>query len=168
MSDFKSVDVSNFQTSPFQLIGKYWMLITAKKQDKVNAMTASWGGLGVMWNKNVAYTVIRPQRFTKEFVDSTDEFSLCFLDDNYKKTLHYFGSVSGRDENKIEKSELTVLDNNNIPYFKESKLVIFCKKIFCQQMTPDSFFDKTMNDTFYPEKDHHYMYISEIKQIFSK
>lgn len=75
------------------------MLITAGR-DKCNTMTASWGGLGVMWSKNVAFVVVRPQRYTKEFLDAEPAFSLSFLGDEHRKALSYLGSVSGRNEDK--------------------------------------------------------------------
>lgn len=168
MNDFKAVDLKNFNTNPFDLIGNQWMLITAKNNDKVNAMTASWGGMGVMWKKNVAYIVIRPQRYTKEFVDSSDTFSLCFFDEKYRKELSYFGRVSGRDEDKIKESNFTITQKDDIPFFEQANQVILCKKLYRQQFTPDSFIDYEMNNTFYPQKDHHYLYIGEITDILVK
>ena len=106
------------------------MLVTAGNEEKVNTMTASWGGLGVMYGKNVAYVVIRPQRYTKEFVDREDTFSLSFFDKEYRKTLNYLGTVSGRIENKIEKSGLTLVYYNGTPYFDEENNVLICRKLF--------------------------------------
>ena len=65
----KEIKHENFQENAFEMIGKDWLLITAEKDGKVNTMTASWGGVGVLWNKKVAYIFIRPQRYTKEFVE---------------------------------------------------------------------------------------------------
>ena len=80
----------------FAELGRDWALITAQKDGKVNTMTAAWGGIGVMWGKDVAFVVVRPTRYTKEFLDAGDTFSLSFLPAEHKKTLSYFGSVSGR------------------------------------------------------------------------
>ena len=165
---FKEIRPEEFNFSPFKLIGKDWMLITAEKEGKVNTMTASWGGLGVMWNKNVAYIVIRPQRYTKEFVDSSDSFSLTFFDDNFKDILSYLGTKSGRDENKIEKSNLTVIYDDNIPYFNEANISIFCKKLFAQEYKPESFIVQDLNEKNYPNADHHTLYIGEITKILVK
>ena len=105
MSEYAIVAPEDFDQSVFRLIGKEWMLVTAKNQEgKVNTMTASWGGFGVMWGKNVAVTVLRPQRYTKEFIDQSESFTLSFYDDTFKKDLSYLGSVSGRDEDKIAKT----------------------------------------------------------------
>ena len=105
---------------PFTLIDKDWMLITAEKERKVNTMTASWGGVGIIWNKKVAYIFIRPQRYTKEFVDASERFSLSVLPDSYRKELTYLGRVSGRDEDKIAKTGLKVAYENNVPYLRRA------------------------------------------------
>ena len=65
----KVIKPEELNKNVFSMIGKEWLLVTAEKEGKVNTMTASWGGLGVMWGKDVAFIVLRPQRYTKEFVD---------------------------------------------------------------------------------------------------
>ena len=66
---FEKVDIHSLSFNPFDKVGKDWLLISATKNGKTNTMTASWGTLGHLWNKNVAIIFIRPQRYTKEFVD---------------------------------------------------------------------------------------------------
>ena len=134
MDKFKEIDFDYFKLNPFEKIGKEWMAITAKKDDKVNTMTASWGGLGVMWGKNVSFIGIRLERYTKEFVDNSDRFSLCFFDEEYKKYLSYFGSVSGRDEDKIANSELNIIDYDNVPFFEEAYMVLICRYLFVNKL----------------------------------
>lgn len=168
MSEFLEIIPEEIKQNTFQLIGKDWMLVTAEKNNKVNTMTAAWGGFGFMWNKNVSYIVIRPQRYTKEFVDRTDTFSLSFFDKEYKEQLNYLGTVSGRDEDKISKSNLTIEHLDNTPYFKESKLVIICKKLYSQDFNPECFVDGDIDKKMYPNKDYHIMYISEIKKVLIK
>ena len=89
MNNLKEQNIEDFICNPFFKIGKEWMLITAGTKEKINTMTASWGSLGVMWGKNVAFTFIRPQRYTKEFIDDNNTFSLCFFPEEYKKDLSY-------------------------------------------------------------------------------
>lgn len=168
MNKFTEIKAEELNISPFKLIGADWMLVTAKKDDKVNTMTASWGGLGVMWGKNVAYVVIRPQRFTKEFVDNADTFSLTFFEQSYKKQLGYLGTVSGRDEDKISKSELNVQEFDNTPYFDEGKLVIICRKLYAQEFKPECFIAGDLNEKWYQDKDHHTLYIAEVEKILTK
>lgn len=167
MSSFKNIPVNTLEINPFERIGKQWMLITAKKGDKVNTMTASWGGLGTMWNKNVAFIVVRPQRYTKEFIDASTTFSLSFFDKEFTKALAYCGKVSGRNENKIEKCNFTIAEEKNTPYMEQANLVLICKKIFEQPYTPDSFIDPNIM-SFYEENDFHTLYIAEIESVLKK
>lgn len=168
MPNFTEINPELFEQSPFKLIGKDWMLITAEKDGKMNTMTASWGGFGVMWGKNVAYIVLRPQRYTKEFVDQSDTFSLSFLDNSFKTTLTYLGTKSGRDEDKITNSKLTVLHSEDIPYFEEANIAVLCKKLYAQDYKPECFITPELNEKWYPEVDYHTLYIAEITKILIK
>lgn len=168
MNKFKEIKPDELNKNVFQLIGKDWMLITAEKDNKVNTMTASWGGFGVMFNKNVVSIVLRPQRYTKEFVDDSDTFSLTFLSENFRDQLKYLGSASGRNEDKISKSNLTVNHLDNTPYFEEGNLIIICKKIYAQPLNPDCFIANELDEKWYPQKDYHTFYMAEIEKILIK
>ncbi len=168
MGNFKEIKPKDLNQSTFQLIGHDWMLITAGKEDKINTMTASWGTFGIMWGKNVISIVVRPQRFTKEFIDFSSTFSLTFFDESHKKDLEYLGSVSGRDEDKLSKTNLTVTYIDNTPSFEEAKLTIICEKLYAQELNPESFMDTTLDKQFYSEKDYHTIYIAEVKKILIK
>jgi flavin reductase (DIM6/NTAB) family NADH-FMN oxidoreductase RutF len=168
MGNFKEIKPKDLNQSTFQLIGHDWMLITAGKEDKINTMTASWGTFGIMWGKNVVSIVVRPQRFTKEFIDFSSTFSLTFFDESHKKDLEYLGSVSGRDEDKLSKTNLTVTYIDNTPSFEEAKLTIICEKLYAQELNPECFMDTTLDKQFYSEKDYHTIYIAEVKKILIK
>ena len=168
MSTFKKISPKEVTQNPFALIGDEWMLVAAEKEGKVNAMTAAWGGLGFMWNKQVAFIVIRPQRYTKEFVDSAGRFSLTFFGSDYRKMLGYMGSVSGRDEDKIEKSGLTVAHEDGVPYFAEAEMVFICRNIYAQEYKQECFIDSEPDKRWHPEKDYHMMYIAEIETVLVK
>ena len=100
MSEFKRISPEEINDNPFKLIGKDWGLVTGGTKDGFNTMTISWGGIGVMWNKPVAFTFIRPQRYTYEFLEKDDIFTISFYDESYRKALSLCGSKSGRDINK--------------------------------------------------------------------
>ena len=168
MNKFKEIKPEELDKSPFQLIGKDWMLITAEKDNKINTMTASWGGFGVLWGKNVAYIVIRPQRYTKEFVDNSDTFSLTFFDKTFKEQLGYLGTVSGKDEDKISKTNLTIQHLDSTPYFEESNIIIICKKLYAQDLKPECFMSSELDIKWYPEKDYHTLYIAEVEKVLIK
>lgn len=169
VEQFSSIQPEEFERSPFKMIGKDWMLIAAQKDGKVNAMTAAWGGLGVMWGKNVAFIVIRKSRFTKEFVDGANGFSLTFFDhEKYGKMLGYMGNTSGREEDKIKRSGLNVLHHGDVPYFAESKTTMICKKLAMQPLPAESFLDMEIDEKWYGDKDYHDLYIGEVVEILEK
>ena len=164
----KTITPKELERNTFSLIGEDWMLITAEKDGAINTMTASWGGLGVFCGKDVAFTFIRPQRYTKEFVDSADTFSISVLPDKYRKELSYLGTVSGRDENKIEKACLTTAYCDGTPYFEEADTVIICKKLCAADLKESDFIQKQMCDKWFATKDFHTVYISEIIKVMTK
>ncbi|VIF67708.1 flavoredoxin [Clostridioides difficile] len=165
---FREVKIEELQFNPFTKIGKEWLLITAGDSEKFNTMTASWGGVGVYWGKNVVTTYIRPQRYTKEFVDSNDTFTVAFFDETYREALNICGTISGRDINKIEKAGLTPYFVDDTVAFEEANMIIVCKKLYHGNMSPENFDAKENDKKWYPEKDYHTMYISEIIKVLVK
>lgn len=159
------MDIKDLNENVFNLIGKTWMLVGATKDGKSNAMTASWGGLGVMWGKEVAFVFIRESRFTKEFVDNSDTLTLSFFDESYKKMLGYMGSTSGRNEDKIATANLHMADGYLAPVFEEANMTLVCKKIYAQPMKEDCFLDKECIEKWYSDNDYHTMYVVEIQNI---
>lgn len=130
----------------------------------------SWGHIGSLWGKGTGKDTIivyvRPQRYTREFLDQSDTFTLSVLSPKYKKEYGYFGRISGRDEDKIKNSSLAPIQENNTLYFKESKLVFVCKKIFVSKMNEEDFIDKVLIKDNNPNKDFHYIYIGEILKVY--
>ena len=156
----KELSLKNLEY-PFELIGNDWMLITAGNKEKFNTMTASWGTIGILWNKKVATCFIRPQRYTFEFIEKNDYFSLSFFDSSYKDILKLCGTKSGREIDKVKETNLTPCFENVAPYFKEAHTVLVCKKIYSQFIDPECILDKSIEKN-YPNKDYHKMYVGEI------
>ena len=153
--------------SVFDRINKQWLLLTAEKEGRVNTMTCSWGGLGVTWALPTATVYVRPQRYTLEFLEAADGYTISFLPEKYRAALSLLGSKSGRDCDKITESGLTVVKKEGLPSFVEAELVLCCRKLYCQFFTEDSFIDRAIVDKMYPNRDLHKMYIGEITAAFS-
>ena len=100
MKDFKELAATDLKDNVFDLIGKQWMLVTAGNKNKFNTMTASWGAMGILFNKPVAIIFIRPQRYTFEFLEEEKDFTLTVLPEQYRNALMVCGRKSGRDRNK--------------------------------------------------------------------
>ncbi len=170
MSVFNETDIDNSCINPYRLIGRNWFALTAAKDGKVNTMTAGWGGLGVMWGKNVCFVVVRESRYTKEFIDNTDTFSLTFFADTpaNKKILGYLGSASGRDEDKIANASLTIDYHNDTPYITEGNMVYICKKLYRSPMPKECFIDAKIEPSWYKDGDYHDLYIGGITALLTK
>lgn len=169
MSNFKEIKPTELTENPFKMIGTDWLLVTAENDNKCNMMTASWGGLGIMWNKPVAFTFIRPQRYTFGMLESGEYYSLCVLNDSYRNTLKLCGTKSGRDIDKIKETGLTVEHIDGVPYFKEAETVLICKKLYAQNLNSESLIEKSLTSNYNAEgTDYHKMYINEIVKVLVK
>ena len=162
---FREMDPKQLTGNPFERIGDQWMLVTAGNRDHYNTMTASWGGLGVMWGKNVAYTVIRPQRYTYEFMEANDTYTLSFYGKEYKPALSLCGSKSGRDVDKAKETGLTPVFDEAAPYFEQAEVGLVCRKLYAQAIDPACFVDTSCDSKWYAAKDYHKQYISEIVKV---
>ena len=165
MMAFEKIDINTLDMNAFQAIGKDWMLITAGDHQKVNTMTASWGGMGVLWGQNVVYAFIRPQRYTKQFVDQQECFSLSFFD-GYKNELSVLGTVSGRDQDKINHVHFHTTYIDGVPTFEEARLVFIVEKIYEDDIKPENFKDTSLDTKWYPDQDYHRVYIAKIKGVY--
>ena len=161
-------EIVNEQVNPYKMVGKDWMLVTAGDENGWNTMTASWGFMGVMWGKNVVTAVIRPQRYTKEFIDNNEYFTVSFFDEDQRQALAYCGKYSGRDVNKAKETGLEPVFVDNTTSFKQAKTIIVCKKLYAQEMTPESFVDKSLVEKWYPASDYHTAYVGEIVAVYNK
>ncbi len=167
MADFKEISASEVTQNIFDLIGKDWALVTSGNADKFNTMTISWGGAGIMWGKPVAFTFIRPQRYTFEFTEKNDYYTMSFFDEKYRDALKLCGTKSGRDIDKVAQTGLTpAFTEDGIPYFEEAKLVLVCKKLYAQSLNQESIVDTEAVEKWYND-DFHKMYISEIVKVLA-
>ena len=165
---FIQTDPKAMNFNPFRTIGEQWMLITAGVSGKVNTMTASWGGAGVLWNRNVVTCYVRPQRYTREFIDVSEYFSISILPEQYRKQLVYCGRVSGRDEDKISACGLTICGDYGAPFFEEAETALICRKIYVGELKPEGIQYSEMDAANYPDKDYHIVYIGEITNALIK
>jgi flavin reductase (DIM6/NTAB) family NADH-FMN oxidoreductase RutF len=162
---FAEVKLTDLNLNPFGAIGQDWMLVTAGDAEKVNTMTASWGGLGVLWGQNVAFVFIRPQRYTKEFMDKQGCFSLSFFD-GYKQEMGVLGSVSGRDRDKIAEVGMHVTMLDGVPAFAEAKLVLVLDTLYADEIKPEKFLQPELVEQWYPKQDWHTAYVAKIRKAY--
>jgi len=145
-----------------------WFLVSAEKDGKVNALTAAWGGFGNVCEKPAATAYIRPQRFTRKFIDESGRFTMTFFDfARYLDALSYIGSHSGAEEpDKIAHAGLTAAEIDGQPTYEEGRYVLICRPFFRQQLAEENFLDPAVAKASFPDKDFSYMYIAEIESAY--
>lgn len=150
-----------------KMIADDWALVSAADGKDWNTMTISWGGVGELWGKDVVFVFIRPQRYTKDFMDASDYFTVSFFDEQYKDALKVCGTKSGRTCDKISLAGLSAEFDGEAVYPAQAKLVVKCRKIAVQKMDNSGFIDSSIESN-YSAGDYHFVYIGEVEKILEK
>ena len=171
MTDYTSISPAAFD-GVFDRIGKQWMLITAKGKDEngrevTNTMTASWGGMGILWNKPVCFCFIRPQRYTYPLTEGAERFSLSFLGEEYRGALRFCGSKSGRDVNKWQETGLSHKEYEGVPFVEQAEVALICKKLYADTLKKEGFCLPNLLEN-YKADDFHRVYVLEIEEVLKK
>ena len=158
------------RANAFDLIGKEWMLVTAGNKEKLNTMTASWGGIGWLWNKPVAFVFVRPERYTHDFIEREGRLTLSFYKEEFRSILQFCGTKSGRDVDKVKETGLkpVVLESGAMT-FSEARLTLDCRKLFKSSMAEANFIDKSILEKWYrpqPGGSLHDVYVVEIEGVY--
>ena len=168
-TSFKKITPQEIQDNPIKMIADDWMLITAGNQDEFNMMTASWGTIGNLWNEPVVFIFVRPQRYTYEFTENSDYFTLTFFEEKHRDILQFCGTKSGRDFDKVKETGLTpVFTELGNVYYEQARLVIECEKIYADFLKEDKFIDQAIVEKMYPNKDFHKVYVGKILNVWVK
>lgn len=168
MSILKEISIDDLSFNPFNKIGKEWFLITSGNISNYNTMTASWGMMGFLWGKPVINCFVRPQRYTFDFIENNDLFTISFFENDKKDALTFCGTKSGRDYDKAKETGLTPLDVDNCVTFSEASLVFVCKKMYTQNFEKNNFLQNENVEKWYANNDFHKSYIGEIIKVYSK
>ncbi|MEG1728295.1 MAG: flavin reductase [Bacteroidaceae bacterium] len=166
----RQIDIKDLTDNVIELIGKEWMLVTAGTLDHFNTMTASWGGIGFLWNKPVAFVFVRPERYTYDFLEAEDGLTLSFLGEAGKVIHKICGSTSGRTTDKVKETGLQPFAaSNGSVAFKQARLTLECKKLYAEELRADKFLSASDLEQWYnarPGGSMHKMYIVEIEKVF--
>ncbi len=150
---------------PFVTLNNEWMIVGAGRASDWNGMTASWGSVGRLWNRDVAVCYVRPSRHTFLYMERSDRFTLSFFDPSWRSALDFFGSRSGRDQDKAAGAGLDpVCFADDAVSFAQARLCFVCRKIYAQDMQPELFLDPSIAAN-YPMKDYHRMYVGQIQEV---
>ncbi len=153
------------------LWAKQWLLLTSGDfaEGRYNTMTVGWGSLGTMWGRPFAQVVVRPIRYTYQFMEEHDTFTLCAFPEDCRSALQLLGTKSGRDGDKIAEAGLTPIASTRraAPGFAEAELIIECRNIYWDDLDPTRFLDPDI-ERHYPQKAYHRIYFGQIVAIWGE
>ena len=141
--------LNEYTEKPFVHFAEDWAILTAGVPGDFNSMTIAWGALGTMWGKPVAFLVVKPSRYTSEFLERHEEITLSWYDTKYKKALGVFGSKSGRDMDKAKETGFTPTPIEGAVTYKEAQETMVLRKLFMQQLDRSKFSQEILK--WYPE-----------------
>ncbi|MGV8983709.1 flavin reductase family protein [Clostridium sp.] len=144
--------------------------LTVKSGDKINTMTIGWGNVGYVWNKPIFTVMVRKSRYTYDFMENSDNFTVSIpLSKNLKSALAVCGSRSGRDIDKFKECNLTLEESKNVdtPIISECELHYECKIVYKQEMNPE-LLSKDIVEKSYKTGDYHTLYYGEIVETYIK
>ena len=166
---FKKIDISELSFNPFLRMGRDWMLLTGGNKEKYNPMTASWGQLGRLWNKDVFTAYIRPNRYTLEFINKDEFFTASFFTMANRKELAFCGNNSGRDVDKMHIDGLTPAELDGCIGCEEADMVFVLRKLYSYDMDESKFLtDEGLQQQFYGAEPYHKAFICEITAVYVK
>jgi flavin reductase (DIM6/NTAB) family NADH-FMN oxidoreductase RutF len=151
----------------FEIFDKGWPILTAGNKDSFNMMTISWGEMGTLWGKPVVSVFVRESRYTHEFMDKEEYFTLSFVNTRWRREqLMLLGSKSGRDIDKLKESGFKLFERPHGLSYTDAELILVCKKLFKQQIDMDKM-PEDIRNKFYKSGDPHDMYIGEVVEVLS-
>ena len=156
-----------FDTEIFSQFNDKWALLCAGTPDSFNAMTISWGGMGTLWFKPVVTVYVRPDRYTYQFMEKSDYFTISFYPEANRRDLTTMGSLSGRDGDKLARTGLTAKAVGNAVTFEQAEITLLCQKIYHQDMAAENM-DANIAEEYYSDAQPHRMYIGEVMEIIRK
>ena len=165
---FREINIKDLKESPAELFDSRWGLLSAGDKNAYNMMTVSWGMLGELWNKDVCTVFVRPQRYTYEFTEKGEYFTVSFFPEKMKKALSICGTKSGRDIDKAKKAGLTPYFEGKYLGYREAEIIICCKKLYAQRLEESCFIEKSIDKENYAQKDYHMVYVCEIEKVLVK
>lgn len=163
----KEISIKELNVNPVTMFSDGWAILTAGSENDCNGMTVSWGAIGEIWGKAAMFVFVRPQRYTHDFCDKSDYFTVSCFGGKEREALSFFGSKSGRDCDKFRETGLTAKADGDYVYCDEAELVFLCKKSAKTILQPENFYDSAINDC-YKANDYHDIYVGEIVKVLVK
>lgn len=163
------IPLNDFLAQPYSLFSQKWFLLTSGDYETrhFNTMTIEWGSLGKVWGLPLVQVFVRPSRYTYQFMEQYDTFTLSCFPAQYRKALNLLGTRSGREGDKIAEAGLTPTAASHVaaPVFAEAELTLECRKMYWDDIIPARMSDEEALTRFGQLPDPHRVYFGRILAI---
>ena len=167
--EWKEIKPQDIDVNAVKMFADDWMILSAGKENNMNMMTIAWGALGELWSKPTITVYVSTSRYTYKYMEENEYFTVTAFPEEYVDKMQYLGTKSGRNEDKVKGSGLTVeFTEQGNPIYEEANLAIECKKIYSHQFEKDKM---PAGQIRWYEQTHtgvHVMYIGEIVHVWKK
>lgn len=151
----------------YDLFNKKWALVSAGKPDDFNVMTVSWGSLGTLWSRAIVTVYIKPCRYTHQFMENNEYFTVSFYDEKYRRDMALLGRLSGRDGDKVAQTKLQPIACGDSVSFSQARVTILCRKIYQHDFQREGIPEEVI-ERYYQTEEPHTMYIGEVVEVFGE
>lgn len=166
---FTRIEPEEIEGNFIKNLGENWMLVTAGTPLSYNTMTASWGGIGIIWEHPVAFITIRNTRYTYEFLQANDIYTLTFFGGAEKEAMRILGTMSGRDGDKVARTDLTPVETPlGSMSFQQATMIIECRKIYENALDPKSIFIDEIAAGYMKNDERHILFFGEMVNVWVK
>ena len=156
-----------FTAQSFDIFNKEWAIVCAGEQEHYNAMTISWGGLGTLWGKPVVTVYVKPVRYTYQFMNDSEYFTVSFYDEQYRNAMQVYGSTSGRNTDKEAVTGFVPVKLEHGVTYEQAKVTLVCRKIYYNDLVLENIPEEVVQRTYTTEAPHR-MFIGEVIDVIRK
>jgi len=151
------------------LVNPGLLLVSTKRSGESNVMTIGWATIGVLWGKPAFVALVRPSRYTREFIEDSGLFTINVPTEEMRQAVRLCGARSGRELDKFAAGKLSITMGQTVKAaaIDECPLVYECRVVHFNDVIPANM-DPTVEAAAYAGSDYHRLYYGEIVAAFAE
>jgi flavin reductase (DIM6/NTAB) family NADH-FMN oxidoreductase RutF len=139
------------------------LLVGTKRTGESNVMTIGWGTVGNIWGEPMFVVLVRPSRFTYEFIEDSKEFTVNVPTPEMTRWVAVCGSKSGRDLDKFGEYAVATSPGLHVQTatIDDCPMVYECRVMHWNDVIPAHLASEA-EWSFYRGQDYHRVYFAKI------
>ena len=139
------------------------LLASTKRSGESNLMTIGWGVMGMIWRTPKFLVLVRPSRYTYEFIEDSGEFTVNVPTPEMAQFVEFCGTHSGRDVDKLAEFDVATTPGQKVNSITvdDCPIVYECRVAFKSDIVPEALASE-IPPRYYADGDFHRVYFGEI------